>query len=231
MTAKKAIVVQSGQRFGRLTVTDPDVRVYKGSSPWARRAATCRCDCGAETTVLIYHLADGRTRSCGCLHRERAAELGQSPENVARLRALGQSPENRADLSARSRSPENVERLRRLARNPEQRARVTAARRTHGMSSHPLYDTHKNMMSRCHDPQAKDYGRYGGAGVAVTPEWRDVGVFIRWIEANLGPRPAGQTLDRIDGSKGYQPGNVKWSTPEEQAQNRRPSHAKRGAAS
>lgn len=227
----KTLVAEPGQRFGRLVVTDPDVRVYIRSSPYAQRVAVCRCDCGAEATVPIYRLFNGHTQSCGCLLRERAAELGRSPENVEHLRELARSAENRAQLSARSRSPENVERLRRLGRSPENRARLGMARRTHGLSTHPLYGTHRNMMSRCHNPEAKDYGRYGALGVTVTPDWHDVAVFIAWIEANLGPRPDGMTLDRIDGAKGYQPGNVQWSTPKGQAQNRRPPRPKGGMAS
>jgi len=225
------LVAEHGQRFGRLIVTDSDVRIYIRSSPYAQRAAVCRCDCGAEVTVQIYRLFNGNTQSCGCLHRERASELGRSPENVEHLRELAGSTERRARLSVRSRSPENVERLRRLAGSPENRARNIASRRTHGLSAHPLYGTHKNMMSRCHNPDAKDYGRYGALGVTVTPDWHDVAVFITWIEANLGPRPDGMTLDRIEGSKGYQPGNVQWNTPKGQAQNRRPPRPKGGMVS
>lgn len=56
-------------------------------------------------------------------------------------------------------------------------------------------------------------------------EWRyDPSAFIGYIERELGPRPPGQSLDRMDNDSDYRPGNVKWSTPLEQARNRRPRH-------
>lgn len=90
-------------------------------------------------------------------------------------------------------------------------------------SRHPLYYTWALMMDRCHNPRSKDYPRYGASGVAVHPEWRDVIAFIDWIEANLGPRPDGRTLDRYpDAAGNYEPGNVRWATASEQQNNTRP---------
>jgi len=92
----------------------------------------------------------------------------------------------------------------------------------HGYSRHPLYDTHRDMVARCHNPTWINYKNYGGRGIAVCEQWRtDVGAFIRWIEANLGTRPDGHSLDRIDGSRGYEPGNLRWATRVEQRANRR----------
>jgi hypothetical protein len=105
-------------------------------------------------------------------------------------------------------------------RSPEHRALVSAAIRTHGLSDHPLYGTWRIMRRRCENPRVKDYPRYGGRGIAVCAEWQDVTAFITWIEANIGPRPAGHTLDRIDNDGNYEPGNVRWATAKEQSANR-----------
>ena len=95
---------------------------------------------------------------------------------------------------------------------------------THGERHHPLYMTHYNMMRRCYNPDAEDYPNYGGRGIEVCPGWHDIAAFIAWIEANLGPRPDGCTLDRIDNDGNYQAGNVKWSTAAEQGRKRHSSH-------
>jgi hypothetical protein len=99
-------------------------------------------------------------------------------------------------------------------------ARFRAELTIHGLSRHPLYRTWNTMRQRCENPRAKDYPRYGARGIAVCVEWRDVTAFITWIEANIGPRPAGRTLDRIDNDGHYEPGNVRWATAKEQSANR-----------
>ena len=79
------------------------------------------------------------------------------------------------------------------------------------------------MLARCEDPESRSYRNYGRRGITVCPEWHDVAVFIAWIEANLGPRPVGMTLDRWPDNDGnYEPGNVRWATwPEQHANKRR----------
>jgi hypothetical protein len=69
----------------------------------------------------------------------------------------------------------------------------------HQQSCHPLYDTWKKMMSRCHNSRHHNYHRYGGRQpypITVCPRWHDVRAFVEDIERLLGPRPEGCTLDR-----------------------------------
>lgn len=100
------------------------------------------------------------------------------------------------------------------------RDRVSAANRTHGHTvkgKTPTYRSWRLMIRRCEDPRSIVYHRYGAAGVKVCVEWHDFENFIK----DVGERPDGMTLDRIDGTKGYEPGNVKWSTPKQQARNQK----------
>lgn len=75
-------------------------------------------------------------------------------------------------------------------------------------------------IARCHNPLTDSYPNYGGRGVAVCPEWRGQGGFARFF-AHIGPKPTAQhSLDRIDGTRGYEPDNVRWVTRTEQNRNR-----------
>jgi hypothetical protein len=90
-----------------------------------------------------------------------------------------------------------------------------------GLRSHPLYGSWRMMMQRCHNSKNKSYKNYGGRGIGVCSEWHDVAVYIAWIEERLGPRPEGQSLDRINNDGNYEPGNVHWATALQQEQNKR----------
>jgi len=77
------------------------------------------------------------------------------------------------------------------------------------------------MVQRCTNRRLKSYQSYGAAGVTVVKEWIGPGGFERFIK-HIGPRPSlGHSVDRIDGARGYEPGNVRWATRKQQAVNRR----------
>lgn len=87
----------------------------------------------------------------------------------------------------------------------------------HGMHLTRTYKTWHSMLERCRNPSATSYKDYGGRGITVCREWYQ---FERFY-SDMGERPDGMTLDRIENSRGYEPGNCKWSTPSEQQNNRR----------
>lgn len=77
--------------------------------------------------------------------------------------------------------------------------------------------TWHGMMGRCTKPTHHAYGRYGGAGVTVCERWH---TFENFLE-DMGLRPAGLSLDRINNAAGYYLTNCRWATAREQASNRR----------
>lgn len=87
------------------------------------------------------------------------------------------------------------------------------------MSGHLLFTTWVNMRQRCNNPNHPYYYNYGGRGITVDPRWDD---FLAFLE-DIGERPDGLTLDRIDNDAGYSPGNCRWATPKEQRANSRPA--------
>lgn len=101
----------------------------------------------------------------------------------------------------------------------------------HGFSeSERLYQTWRNMKSRCYYEGSPFYKRYGGRGIKVYKAWRENYLAFREYVINLPnfpvellslePNKDKITIDRIDNNKDYTPGNVRWSSPEEQQRNK-----------
>lgn len=141
-----------GRRFGRLVVVDAAPR---------RGWWVCSCECGGTRTSHGCNLRAGRTRSCGCLWRERTTK--------------------------------------------------------HGASGTGTYASWKAMVGRCTNPKDPSFSRYGGAGICVAPEWTSFASFA----ADMGERPAGTTLDRIDPFGSYCKANCRWANATVQARNQR----------
>lgn len=93
---------------------------------------------------------------------------------------------------------------------------------THGLTGTLHYDRWQHMMSRCFDEKNAAYHRYGGRGITVCEAWRDPAVFANSLPDGYWD---GAEMDRIDNDGNYEPGNIKWSTPKQNSNNRRSTTA------
>lgn len=90
---------------------------------------------------------------------------------------------------------------------------------THGEANKSLaYTSWSQMIQRCCNTNHKHYHHYGGRGITICPSWKES--YSQFLK-DMGPRPDGTCLDRIDNSKGYEPGNCRWATQIEQNNNQR----------
>ena len=103
-----------------------------------------------------------------------------------------------------------------------------ANRTQHGLARTPTYNSWRAMLLRCYKPDNKDYANYGGRGITVCERWR---VDLRNFLADMGEKPEGASIERIDVNGNYEPSNCTWLPKRYQSKNRRPwKHSPEGMA-
>lgn len=81
----------------------------------------------------------------------------------------------------------------------------------------PTYHSWAGMIARCRDKKHRSFKNYGGRGITVCDRWGNFQAFLE----DMGEKPSGMSIDRINGSGNYEPGNCRWATANQQARNKR----------
>ena len=220
--------MEIGSVFGRLKTVSS---CYKIDSTY-NWYVDCECQCGSP--IKRYRKASltqqkRPTLSCGCVQRESAKGpkndlTGKVFSRLTVTKELGKESSKTWVLCSCSCGVLNVKVRKDQVQSGNTKScgclykedRGTYSYR-HGMSGTPTYFSWQSMKERCRNPNVPGYENYGGRGITYDPRWED---FVAFYE-DMGERPEGLELDRIDVNGNYCKENCQWSDATAQSFNRR----------
>lgn len=205
--------IRVGQKFNRLTALEKVGRDGRSYALWR-----CACECGGEKVVASNLLSAGNTKSCGCLGHKGEHRTVSPGYHSGRLTAVQRLPDGRWLCECECGNKPVVHNGSLQSGNTRSCGCLTnrAPENKHDGRGTGAWNSWKDMNKRCSNPRCERFPHYGGRGITVCLRWK---AFVNFL-ADMGPRPEGTSLDRIDVNGNYEPGNCRWATAQVQMRNR-----------
>lgn len=192
----------SGQKFSYLTVLNKI-----GKNIWK-----CQCICGNEVDVRKNNLKSGNTKSCGCMAGRKKKDI--AGKKFGYFTVLNEcSKDKNGNILYKCicdcgniRSTYGTQL--RTGRTRSCGCATKEQNTKHNQSKSPIYGIWSQMFQRCYNPKDKRYKNYGSRGVEVCKRWWSFENFY----SDMGDKPKGLILGRIDTSDDYKPSNCEWTT-------------------
>lgn len=211
-----------GKKFNNLLVISEDTPLIAKDGRTILRYY-CKCDCGNTCLATSQALRNEKTKSCGCLKNKPINDLaGLKIGMVTVVKYIDKKWECLCECgSVFYRDSNNISHH----KNPEYFScgcyrKPNKIRHGHsvGRKHSPTYTVWHTMLSRCNNPNYAQYSEYGGVGIKVCSRWdiNNGGSFDNFLE-DMGVRPEGLSLNRINGAPLYSKETCEWATLSVQA--------------
>ena len=248
------IPIETGEKYNSLTIIKEVSPTYSKKG-FKQRRVECKCDCGKIKEFYFSNIRHGSSTSCGCVRDKKVRNSTQKYPNeyflnkkFGKLIVIGISEPEKTKKNKKFYCvkkficlcecgnitkviPTSLIKGNTNSCGCYRREMLSLNKIKHGDTRKDsefywLYTTWNGMMNRCNNNNTPNYERYGGRGIKIYNEWHDYLNFKEWILNNLGNRPYGCSLDRINNDGNYQPNNLRWATTKEQNKNKRKKYNK-----